>query len=103
MHRVSILLTASLSQCGVPPSIWGRPPCTIRSATFSSASDYTLLAATGFAGSRSGALIATAWASMVHLGEAGFLDITKRIMQARFCRLDWPRYAPFCPQTLFRR
>jgi glutamate/tyrosine decarboxylase-like PLP-dependent enzyme len=37
----------------------------------------------GFAGSRSGALIATAWASMVHLGEAGFLDITKRIMQVR--------------------
>ena len=37
----------------------------------------------GFAGSRSGALIATAWASMVHLGETGFLDITKRIMQAR--------------------
>ncbi len=46
-------------------------------------SDYTLLGAAGFAGSRSGALIATAWASMVHLGEAGFLDITKRIMQAR--------------------
>ena len=35
----------------------------------------------GFAGSRSGALIATAWASMVHLGEAGYMDATAKIMQ----------------------
>ena len=39
----------------------------------------------GFAGSRSGALIATAWASMLHLGNAGFLRITAQIMQARPC------------------
>ena len=37
----------------------------------------------GFAGSRSGALIATAWASLVHMGEQGFLDITQKLMQAR--------------------
>ncbi len=30
----------------------------------------------GFAGSRSGALIATAWAAMVHLGEEGYLAAT---------------------------
>lgn len=39
----------------------------------------------GFAGSRSGALIATAWASMLHLGNEGFLRITAQIMQARSC------------------
>jgi len=36
----------------------------------------------GFAGSRSGALIATAWASMVHLGEEGYLQLTGDIMKA---------------------
>ncbi|KAK9826850.1 hypothetical protein WJX81_007792 [Elliptochloris bilobata] len=35
----------------------------------------------GFAGSRSGALIATAWASMMHLGNEGFLRVTAQIMQ----------------------
>ena len=39
----------------------------------------------GFAGSRSGALIATAWASMLHMGNEGFLRITAQIMQARPC------------------
>ena len=39
----------------------------------------------GFAGSRSGALIATAWASMLHLGNEGFLRTTAQIMQARPC------------------
>lgn len=34
----------------------------------------------GFAGSRSGALIATAWASMAHLGEQGYLVLTDKIM-----------------------
>ncbi len=34
-------------------------------------------------GSRPGALIATAWASLVHLGEAGFLDATRRILEGR--------------------
>lgn len=37
----------------------------------------------GFAGSRSGALIATAWASMVHLGEEGYLQLTGDIMKVR--------------------
>ncbi|KAK9815685.1 hypothetical protein WJX72_008120 [[Myrmecia] bisecta] len=36
----------------------------------------------GFAGSRSGALITTAWASMVHLGESGYLKITDQILKA---------------------
>lgn len=36
----------------------------------------------GFAGSRSGALIATAWASLVHLGIEGYLRITDGIMKA---------------------
>ena len=35
----------------------------------------------GFAGSRSGALIATAWASMVHLGEEKYMELTKAIMK----------------------
>ena len=39
--------------------------------------------APGFAGSRSGALIATAWASMVHLGTEGYLRVTAQIMQAQ--------------------
>ena len=37
----------------------------------------------GFAGSRSGALIATAWASMIHLGEQGYVELTRKIMQVR--------------------
>lgn len=36
----------------------------------------------GFAGSRSGALIATAWASLVHMGQQGFMDVTQKLMQA---------------------
>ena len=35
----------------------------------------------GFAGSRSGALISTAWASMVHQGEEGYLRITDQMMK----------------------
>ncbi|KDD76080.1 hypothetical protein H632_c365p1, partial [Helicosporidium sp. ATCC 50920] len=37
----------------------------------------------GFAGSRSGALVASAWASLAHLGEDGFLAATKRLLQSR--------------------
>ena len=37
----------------------------------------------GFAGSRSGALIATAWASMVHLGEEKYMELTKSIMKVK--------------------
>ena len=45
-------------------------------------------ACAGFAGSRSGALIASAWAALVHLGEQGYLAITKDIMQVLTgCRL----------------
>eukprot|EP00884_Botryococcus_braunii_P016941 jgi/Botrbrau1/3930/Bobra.0365s0006.1 len=36
----------------------------------------------GFAGSRPGALIATAWASLVHTGYDGYVRHTKNIMQA---------------------
>uniref|UniRef100_UPI00077B27A7 Putative sphingosine-1-phosphate lyase n=1 Tax=Symbiobacterium thermophilum (strain DSM 24528 / JCM 14929 / IAM 14863 / T) TaxID=292459 RepID=UPI00077B27A7 len=35
-----------------------------------------------FAGSRPGALSATAWAAMLSLGEEGYLDATRRILQA---------------------
>ena len=35
----------------------------------------------GFAGSRSGALISTAWASMIHQGEEGYLRITDQMMK----------------------
>jgi sphinganine-1-phosphate aldolase len=45
---------------------------------YTSITDWTggLYISPGFAGSRSGALIATAWASLVHLGEDGFLAAT---------------------------
>ena len=35
----------------------------------------------GFAGSRSGALIATAWAALVHQGEEGYLAITDAMLK----------------------
>jgi sphinganine-1-phosphate aldolase len=35
----------------------------------------------GFAGSRSGALIATAWASMVHLGRQGYVQATANMLE----------------------
>ncbi|GAB4817396.1 hypothetical protein N2152v2_004442 [Parachlorella kessleri] len=56
----------------------------IRRHQFTSITDWSggLYISPGFAGSRSGALIATAWASLVHLGEEGFLQVTQRIMQA---------------------
>ena len=38
----------------------------------------------GFAGSRSGALISTAWASMIHQGEEGYLRITDQMMKVHF-------------------
>ncbi|XXF75657.1 aminotransferase class V-fold PLP-dependent enzyme [Myxococcaceae bacterium GXIMD 01537] len=34
-----------------------------------------------FAGSRSGALIATAWASLVSMGEQGYMDATKQVLE----------------------
>lgn len=37
----------------------------------------------GFAGSRSGALISSAWASLMHMGRQGYLDVTQHIMQVR--------------------
>lgn len=73
-----------------PPAAAGpapdrRRPCTAlmllmyrRRYQYTSITDWTggLYISPGFAGSRSGALIATAWASLVHLGEEGFLRAT---------------------------
>lgn len=42
---------------------------------------HTLITCTQ-AGSRPGALIATAWAAMVRMGEEGYLDSTKKLMAA---------------------
>lgn len=49
-----------------------------RKHQYTSITDWTggLYISPGFAGSRSGALIATAWAAMVHLGEEGYLQST---------------------------
>ncbi|KAL6777620.1 hypothetical protein ACKKBG_A14975 [Auxenochlorella protothecoides x Auxenochlorella symbiontica] len=56
----------------------------IRKYQYTSITDWTggLYISPGFAGSRSGALIATAWASLVHLGEDGFLEATSAILAA---------------------
>lgn len=43
---------------------------------------YDVTLGAGFAGSRSGALIATAWAAMLHQGEQGYLRLTDGMMQA---------------------
>lgn len=43
--------------------------------------DSLVLFAAGFAGSRSGALIASAWAALVHQGEDGYLSTTKQLME----------------------
>ena len=53
-------------------------PWSRRKHQYTSITDWTggLYISPGFAGSRSGALIATAWASMVHLGEEGYLAAT---------------------------
>ena len=52
---------------------------TILLASISSAKQ--AVAHTGFAGSRSGALIATAWTSMAHLGQQQYLQLTDAIMK----------------------
>lgn len=67
--------TTAYASCRVLPSC--------RRHQFTSITDWTggLYISPGFAGSRSGALIATAWASMMHLGEEGFLKITESIMK----------------------
>lgn len=56
----------------------------IRQHQYTSITNWTggLYISPGFAGSRSGALIATAWASMVHLGEEGYLRATDGMMKA---------------------
>lgn len=68
-----------------PPAHCCRLPCRLLALPLPARSitDWTggLYISPGFAGSRSGALIATAWASLVHLGEEGFLAITDRIMR----------------------
>lgn len=57
----------------------------IRRFQYTSITEWTggLYISPGFAGSRSGALISTAWASMVYMGESGFLDVTQKIMKVR--------------------
>lgn len=56
----------------------------LRRYQYSTVTEWTggIYVSPSMAGSRSGALIATAWASLVHLGESGFLSITNRIMKA---------------------
>lgn len=56
----------------------------LRRCQYTSITDWTggLYISPGFAGSRSGALIATAWASLVHMGEDGYLRATAAIMEA---------------------
>ncbi|EFN56217.1 hypothetical protein CHLNCDRAFT_144988 [Chlorella variabilis] len=56
----------------------------IRRHQYTSITDWTggLYISPGFAGSRSGALIATAWAALVHLGEEGYLAATDAMMRA---------------------
>lgn len=56
----------------------------IRKHQYTSITDWTggLYISPGFAGSRSGALIATAWAALVHLGEEGYLQATDAMMKA---------------------
>ncbi|KAI3426347.1 hypothetical protein D9Q98_008720 [Chlorella vulgaris] len=56
----------------------------IRRHQFTSITDWTggLYISPGFAGSRSGALIATAWASLVHMGEEGFMVAAETMMKS---------------------
>lgn len=56
----------------------------IRQHQYTSITDWTggLYISPGFAGSRSGALIATAWAALVHMGKDGYLAATKTMMGA---------------------
>jgi sphinganine-1-phosphate aldolase len=56
----------------------------IRRHQFTSVTDWTggLYISPSMAGSRSGALIATAWASLLHLGQDGLLAAADRIMRA---------------------
>ena len=72
--------------CHTPPSRAPRAAaCARRRHQYTRVTDWSggLYISPGFAGSRSGALIATAWASLVHLGRQGFLDATGRIMKVR--------------------
>lgn len=57
---------------------------TLRHYQYTAITDWSggLYISPGFAGSRSGALIATAWTALMHLGEQGYLDHTAKIMQA---------------------
>jgi hypothetical protein len=59
--------------CCDVPLVYAVAAC--RRHQFTSITDWTggLYISPGFAGSRSGALIATAWASLVHMGEEGFM------------------------------
>ena len=41
-----------------------------------------IYATAGIAGSRPGALIATAWATLMYMGEGGYVDATRKIIQA---------------------
>ena len=49
---------------------------------------YIHYATPGFSGTRSGAAIAAAWAVMRFLGEEGYVDIARKIMQARDVIVD---------------
>lgn len=56
----------------------------LRKQQYTSITDWTggLYISPGFAGSRNGALVATAWAALVHLGRGGYLEVTDKIMKA---------------------
>ncbi|GIL71395.1 hypothetical protein Vretimale_2730 [Volvox reticuliferus] len=57
----------------------------LRSHQYTRITDWTggLYVSPGLAGSRPGALIASAWASLVHLGEEGLMSATRDIINAR--------------------
>lgn len=57
----------------------------LRQHQYTAITDWTggLYISPGFAGSRSGALISTAWAALVYLGRDGYVDITRCMMQVQ--------------------
>jgi hypothetical protein len=65
----------------LPPffALFSLPP-----SRYTAVTDWTggLYISPGVAGSRPGALIATAWASLVRMGREGFLEVTRTLMAA---------------------
>lgn len=101
MARASVLCPARLEGRSLRVAHVRLFPSLQTSATFSLITAVSLLFLSRLAGSRPGALIAGAWAVLMHHGEAGYIASTTRIMTTMCAIRDGILASPTLSQDLY--